>query len=158
MEGKTHIVGGLAAGALYLNLGGAVGHEALFFGSLALGALIPDIDHTGSLIGRKVPLIDNIISTVFGHRSFTHSLLFLVLAFFLFQQTSWPKDIELGILMGMFSHMVLDMLTKQGVKFLWPLNIEIGIPFGIRTGGAIEQGFFTVLVIYLCYVGFHFYL
>ena len=31
MEGKTHIVGGLAAGALYLNLGGAVGHEALFF-------------------------------------------------------------------------------------------------------------------------------
>lgn len=43
MEGKTHIVGGLAAGALYLNLGGAVGHEALFFGSLALGALIPDI-------------------------------------------------------------------------------------------------------------------
>jgi len=158
MEGKTHIVGGLAAGALYLNLGGAVGHEALFFGSLALGALIPDIDHTGSLIGRKVPLIDNIISTVFGHRSFTHSLLFLVLAFFLFQQTSWPKDIELGILMGMFSHMVLDMLTKQGVKFLWPLKIEIGIPGGIRTGGAIEQGFFTVLVIYLCYVGFHFYL
>lgn len=158
MEGKTHIVGGLAAGALYLNLGGAVGHEALFFGSLALGALIPDIDHTGSLIGRKVPLIDNIISTVFGHRSFTHSLLFLVLAFFLFQQTSWPKDIELGILMGMFSHMVLDMLTKQGVKFLWPLKIEIGIPFGIRTGGAIEQGFFTVLVVYLCYVGFHFYL
>jgi len=158
MEGKTHIVGSLAAGALYLNLGGAVGHEALFFGSLALGALIPDIDHTGSLIGRKVPLIDNIINTVFGHRSFTHSLLFLVLAFLLFQQTSWPKDIELGILMGMFSHMVLDMLTKQGVKFLWPLNIEIGIPFGIRTGGAIEQGFFTVLVIYLCYVGFHFYL
>ncbi|MEJ9151418.1 metal-dependent hydrolase [Bacillus smithii] len=158
MEGKTHIVGSLAAGALYLNLGGAVGHEALFFGSLALGALIPDIDHTGSLIGRKVPLIDNIINTVFGHRSFTHSLLFLVLAFLLFQQTSWPKDIELGILMGMFSHMVLDMLTKQGVKFLWPLNIEIGIPFGIRTGGAIEQGFFTVLVVYLCYVGFHFYL
>ena len=158
MEGKTHIVGSLAAGALYLNLGGAVGHEALFFGSLALGALIPDIDHTGSLIGRKVPLIDNIINTVFGHRSFTHSLLFLVLAFFLFQQTSWPKDIELGILMGMFSHMVLDMLTKQGVKFLWPLKIEIGIPGGIRTGGAIEQGFFIVLVIYLCYVGFHFYL
>jgi inner membrane protein len=59
MEGKTHIVGGLAAGALYLNLGGAVGHEALFFGSLALGALIPDIDHTGSSIGRKVPFVDN---------------------------------------------------------------------------------------------------
>ncbi|WP_420490937.1 metal-dependent hydrolase [Neobacillus drentensis] len=49
-------------------------------------------------MGRKVPLIDNIISTVFGHRSFTHSLLFLVLAFFLFQQTFWPKDLEFGIL------------------------------------------------------------
>src|SRR5690242_13202124 len=100
MEGKTHIVGGLAAGALYLDLGGSVGQEALFFGSLVLGALIPDIDHTGSSIGRKIPLIDNIISSVFGHRSFTHSLLFLFLTFLLFQEASWPKDIELGILLG----------------------------------------------------------
>jgi inner membrane protein len=65
--------GGLAAGALYLNLGGAVDHEALFFGSLALGTLIPDIDDTGSSISRKVPFIDNIISSEFGHRSFTHN-------------------------------------------------------------------------------------
>jgi inner membrane protein len=54
--------------------------------------------------------------------------------------------------------MVLDMLTKQGIKFLWPLKIHIGIPGGIRTGGAIEKGLFTVLVVYLCYVGYHLYL
>lgn len=158
MEGKTHIAGGLAAGALYLSFEGAVEHEALFIGSLALGALLPDIDHTGSSIGRKVPLIDNIISTIFGHRSFTHSFLFLVLVFFLFQQISWPKEIESGILLGMFSHMVLDMLTKQGIKFLWPLKINIGIPGGIRTGGAFEKGFFSVLVVYLCYACYQIFL
>lgn len=157
MEGKTHIVGGLAAGALYLNLGGSVSNGALFFGSLALGALIPDIDHTGSTIGRKIPLLDNIISAVFGHRSFTHSLLFLALSIFLFQQTSWPIEIELGIFLGMFSHMVLDMLTKAGIKFLWPLKMNIGIPGGIRTGGALEQGFFTILVVYICYYGYQIY-
>ncbi|MEN0648554.1 metal-dependent hydrolase [Caldifermentibacillus hisashii] len=35
--------------------------------------MVPDIDHTGSKIGRAVPIIDEMISSVFGHRTFTHS-------------------------------------------------------------------------------------
>jgi inner membrane protein len=157
LEGKTHIVGGITAGVLYLNFGGSVDQEVLFFGSLALGALIPDIDHTGSIIGRKVPLVDDIISAIFGHRSFTHSLIFLVLVNLLFSKTPWPESIELGILLGMLSHMILDMLTKQGIKFLWPLDINIGIPGGINTGGALEQGFFTLLIACIGYFGYQFY-
>lgn len=157
MEGKTHIVGGLAAGAFYLNLGGTVNEQVLFFGSLALGALIPDVDHTGSMIGRKIPLLDNLVSAMFGHRKFTHSLLFLVLTYLLFLKTSWPHSLELGILIGIASHMLLDALTKNGIQFLWPFHIRVGIPFGIRTGGAIEKGFFAVLVVYLCYSGYRIY-
>lgn len=151
MRGNTHIVGGLAAGAFYLNLGGTVSEPMLFFGGLALGALIPDIDHTGSTISRRVPLVDNLVSAIFGHRTFTHSLLFLVLSYWLFLHTSWPRSLEQGILMGMASHMLLDALTKRGIQFLWPFHMKVGIPFGIRTGGAIEKGFFTFLVVYLCY-------
>lgn len=158
MEGKTHIAGGIAVGALYLNFGGSVEHEALFFGSLALGALIPDIDHTGSSIGRKVPLLDNLVSALFGHRAFTHSLLILFLAFFLFTQTSWPGALEFGIWLGMASHMVLDMLTKQGIKLFWPLKTNIGLPGGITTGGAIEKGFLTLLIVCIGYCGYQLYL
>jgi inner membrane protein len=158
MEGKTHIVGGIAAGAVYLNLGGSVEKEVLFFGSLALGALIPDIDHTGSSIGRKIPMLDNLVSALFGHRAFTHSLLFLFLAFFLFTQTSWPEAIEFGIWLGMFSHMILDMLTKKGIKFFWPFKINVGLPGGITTGSSIEQGFFTLLIVYIGYCGYQIYL
>src|SRR4051794_19919464 len=109
MEGKTHLIGGIAAGAFYLTTLGSVNNEAFFIASCAFGALIPDIDHTGSTIGRKVPMIDNIISAVFGHRSFTHSLLFLILAFLLFGRVDWPASIEIGLWIGMISHMLLDM-------------------------------------------------
>lgn len=157
MEGKTHIAGGLAAGAIYLNLGGTVDQEVLFLGSLVLGSLLPDIDHTGSSIGRKVPLLDNVISFVFGHRSFTHSLLFLALSYLIFKQVSWPESIELGLWLGMFSHMLLDMLTKQGIKFLWPIKTNIGVPGGINTGGAFESLFFGVCLLYLGYAGYNLY-
>ncbi|WP_409300208.1 metal-dependent hydrolase [Peribacillus sp. SCS-155] len=157
MEGKTHIVGAVAAGALYLNLGGTVDQEVLFYGSLAVGSLIPDIDHKGSSIGRKIPFLDNIISAVFGHRSFTHSLVFLFLSFLLFKQTPWPVSVEFGIWLGMFSHMVLDMLTKQGIKFLWPLKLNIGVPGGIKTGSLAERVFFSALIVCIGYMGIRMY-
>lgn len=152
MEGKTHIAGGIAAGLLYLTYGGPVEEELLFMGSCILGSLIPDIDHTGSTLGRKVPILDNIISGVFGHRTITHSLLFVILASWLFKWTSWPPDFELGILIGINSHLVLDMLTKDGVQFFWPFKIKI--KFLITTGGILEKGFLSSLVVFIGYYGY----
>jgi inner membrane protein len=153
MQGKTHVLGGAAAGLLYLSVN-PVNDPLLFVSSCAIGALIPDIDHTGSTIGRKVPLLDNIISAIFGHRTFTHSLLFLFLTFLLFRFTNWNIDFEFGILIGMFSHLVLDALTKEGIQFLWPIKIRVGIPGGIRTGGPFERVFMLALVLYLAYTGY----
>ncbi|PLT35174.1 metal-dependent hydrolase [Bacillus sp. V5-8f] len=154
MQGKTHIAGGLAAGAFYLTAGGSVEQETLFFASCAVGALIPDIDHTGSTIGRKIPLLDNLVSSLFGHRAFTHSLLFLFLAYLLFTQTPWPEAIEFGIWLGMASHLVLDMITVKGIKLFWPIKIDIGFPWGIKTGSALEKGFFGLLVVFIGYCGY----
>ncbi|MED1204563.1 metal-dependent hydrolase [Heyndrickxia acidicola] len=153
MQGKTHVLGGAAAGLLYLSVNSA-NDPLLFVSSCAVGALIPDIDHTGSTLGRKIPLLDNVISGLFGHRTFTHSLLFLFLAFLLFKFTHWNIDFEFGILIGMFSHMVLDALTKEGIQFLWPLKIRIRIPLGIRTGGPLEKVFMLALVLYIAYCGY----
>ena len=154
MEGKTHIAGGVAAGVFYLTYGDSVDSELLFMGSCMLGALIPDIDHTGSMLGRKVPLLDDIISGVFGHRTITHSLLFMILAFFMFKWTSWPPDLEFGILIGIASHLLLDALTEQGIQFFWPFKIKVGVPFGITTGGMVEKGFMALLVVFIGYCGY----
>ena len=125
MQGKTHVLGGAAAGLLYLSVN-PVNDPLLFVSSCAIGALIPDIDHTGSTIGRKVPLLDNIISAIFGHRTFTHSLLFLFLTFLLFRYTNWNIDFEFGILIGMFSHMVSMPLPKKGFSFYGQLKFGLG--------------------------------
>ena len=38
-------------------------------------ALLPDLDHPRSLLGRQLPWISGPLSRLFGHRGFTHSLL-----------------------------------------------------------------------------------
>ncbi|MGG3853630.1 metal-dependent hydrolase [Caldifermentibacillus hisashii] len=122
------------------------------------GAMVPDIDHTGSKIGRAVPIIDDMISSVFGHRTFTHSLLFLILGYWLFHIFSLPESLEFGIMLGIISHIVLDMLTVDGVKFLWPLKTRVGIPFSVKTGGLFEHSFFLLLILLIGYTGYQIYL
>ena len=157
MQGKTHIAGGLAAGTLYLLYGEPVESDLLFAGSCMLGALIPDIDHTGSTIGRKVPLLDNVISKVFGHRTVTHSLLFMLICMYIFSFTDWPFAVETGLLIGIGSHIFLDALTTAGIKLFWPLKICVRLPKGIKTGSAAEQVFLLCLIVIIAYFGHELY-
>ncbi|WP_026695431.1 metal-dependent hydrolase [Peribacillus kribbensis] len=158
MEGKTHIVGGIAAGALYLSTGGTIENDTMFFASCIAGSLIPDICSPTSTIGRMIPLLDNLVSKAFGHRTITHSLLFLVAAFLLFRYTPWPAAFEFGIWLGMASHLFLDALTVRGIQFFWPFKIRVGLPLGIRTGGSFEKVFFSLLIMLVAYCGYHMYL
>ncbi|MBM7691461.1 inner membrane protein [Peribacillus deserti] len=158
MEGKTHIVGGIAAGALYLKTVGTVQPEVLFFTSCIAGALLPDICSPTSTIGRMIPLLDRLVSKTFGHRTITHSLFMLILTFMVFRLTHLPEAIELGIWIGMASHLVLDAITVKGIQFLWPLKIRVGIPVGIKTGGTLEKGILSLLTVYIAYVGYQIYL
>lgn len=62
MTGKTHIMGGIAsctAAAYYYGF-----DPVLMAASGAVGALIPDICHTQSKIGRKFPILSKVVSSV----------------------------------------------------------------------------------------------
>ena len=74
MTGNTHIIGGLAAGLAFAQVTNY--DPVLLAGAGVVGALLPDICHGGSKIGRTFPVVSKIINVLFGHRSFTHSLLF----------------------------------------------------------------------------------
>lgn len=151
MLAKTHILGGVAAG-----LGTATITTAdpfIITAAAAAGALIPDICHTGSTIGKKLPLLSKVISLMFGHRTFTHSLLFLGLAAWLLIWLPLHIDVMLGIIVGMASHLILDGMTKNGIKLFYPLKTTIRSPIPIRTGGPFEKLFFVALAVLSIYWG-----
>ena len=152
MTGKTHIVGGIAASLAYAQL---TNHDPIIMlGAGVIGALLPDICHGGSKIGRKLPLLSKLINMLFGHRTFTHSLLFLVLISTLLNAFIPNEAFKAGFMAGMVSHYILDMATKNGIKLLFPLNMTVRFPLTTRTGGAVENVVFSILTLLSFYFGY----
>ncbi|PIU61177.1 hypothetical protein COS83_04740 [archaeon CG07_land_8_20_14_0_80_38_8] len=90
----THVLFGLAIGeVLNLELAGVI-----------LGSVLPDFDY---LIG-------------ITHRTFTHSLLFILLISLIFYKKD--KRFSTSLLIGFASHLLLDAFTTQGIMLLYPLN------------------------------------
>ncbi len=80
---------------------------------LLFGSLLPDADF----------LIDWTIGTEF-HRTFTHSLLFVVIgfmaAYFILWKNQDRKSIASALALGIGTHLFLDMFLSQGVPLFWP--------------------------------------
>ncbi len=145
MTGKTHLAGGVAACA-------AVAHVTHYepialLAAGAIGSLLPDICHRGSKIGRKLPILSTIIGSLFGHRTFTHSILFMLLLNLLLDWLIPYGEISMGVLIGMLSHVLLDMATNRGVALLYPWKQSVKWPVTVRTGGKAEGSIFVLLII-----------
>lgn len=50
---------------------------------------------------------------------------------------------------GYFSHLVADSLNPQGVPWLWPLRVRLGLPF-VQTGGLLERLVLVPSMVVLC--------
>lgn len=143
---KTHVIGGVALG---LYAAQVLPHDPILLtGAAAFGALLPDIDHAGSTLGRKVPFAAKTIRGIFGHRTFTHSIAGIGGAAWLMSLLPIHPAIFSGVIIGIISHIVLDAITKDGVKLFWPFPIKVGIPL-VRTGGPLET-FIGIALIILC--------
>lgn len=152
MLGNTHIVGGITASLAFAQISNE--SPLVLLGAGVVGALLPDICHGGSKIGRTFPLSSKIVNKLFGHRSFTHSLLFLFLIAILMDAFVPYKTLTIGILLGMASHLILDMGTKKGVKLFFPIKIAVRFPFTIKTGGKVEKVIFALLCMLSLYFGY----
>ncbi|MEK4404371.1 MULTISPECIES: metal-dependent hydrolase [unclassified Sporosarcina] len=152
MTGKTHIVGGIAASLAYAQF---TNHDPIIMlGAGIIGALLPDICHSGSKIGRKFKLLSKLINMLFGHRTFTHSLLFLVIIATLLNAFIPNEAVKAGLLAGMVSHYILDMATKNGIKLLFPLSMTVRFPLTTRTGSKVESIVFSLLSLLSFYFGY----
>ena len=91
MQDGNHIITGIAVGAAVTfaySLYGQV-DETLLFGSVLLGAVLPNLDEPRCFIGKFFIMISIIINRLFSHRGFFHSpLCWILICFFL-----WKKEI-----------------------------------------------------------------
>lgn len=152
MTGKTHIIGGIAASLAYAYFSGS--DPVILTGAGIAGALIPDICHGGSKIGKQLPILSKIINLIFGHRSFTHSLLFLVIIAFLMNTFLSFETVTAGLLVGMVSHYILDMGTRRGIQLFFPLDFRVRFPLTTKTGSMIENLIFSLLALVSFYYGY----
>ena len=84
------------------------------------------------LFGAILPDVDFIVQYAFNiefHRLFTHSLVFMFLAgllcyvfFELVKVKEDSKFISLALMIGILSHILIDMFYQPGVALLWPLK------------------------------------
>jgi len=124
----------------------------------SLFALLPDIDHPESMIGRLLPSVSKSIQRKYGHRTVTHSLFaILAMALILLPVILIPKLIfapsggdalSLSKCAGVFSrgssfwsgmyaaallafssHIFIDLFNKSGVRLLAPLSQKEYISF-----------------------------
>jgi inner membrane protein len=107
-----------------------------------IGGITPDIDQPTAPFWRNLP-IGNMFGRTFGkltggHRFLTHSIAGAALIGFgvhwlLIFFSPVMGQIDTGYvwwayMIGLVSHLIMDMFTKEGVPLLIPIPIKIGIP------------------------------
>lgn len=103
-----------------------------------LGALLPDIDHPSSWIGRRTRPLSSAIASLLGHRGVTHSALAVIgLIVVLGHFGNRSADID-AIAVGYLSHLAADLLTPAGLRLAWPLRMTWSLPL-CRTGSVMES-------------------
>ncbi|MCB1761333.1 MAG: metal-dependent hydrolase [Gammaproteobacteria bacterium] len=145
----THLVAGQTA---FLTSAVALGHVPRLSESLLamVAAIVPDLDHRRSYIGRALPFISSPLAHHVGHRTLTHSLLLQMsvgwVAFHLL-----PYGYFLALVTGWASHSLADMMTPAGVCWFWPSRVRCVLPgnrrYRMASMGPGELVFLLLLVV-----------
>lgn len=156
MTGKTHVALGVLIGTSYgMNAAYDISSFAGIIGTTALFSIVPDICHAGSKLGKKIWPISSLIALILGHRTLTHSIFFMLLTGILLIVLNVNTIYVISAVLGVISHLLLDMLTPRGVTLFFPVNKKIVFPFTFKTGGILDLSLattFSVLTMYLFYI------
>lgn len=155
MTGKTHASCGMLVGALTTQY-----FQTDIFSSVTviilatLASLLPDICHTQSKIGRRFKVISFFVRLIFGHRTFTHSILFIAIIAFLLQIIQTPNYYMAAIIIGLVSHVILDMINQKAWNYFIRYRLMWRHRFNLKTGGLVDLSLATALMVGTVYVLF----
>lgn len=135
---------------------------------VALGALLPDLDHPKAWLAqfrlarrgllrfiRPFAFPSAVLREEFGHRGALHSLLAVLVLYLAAQalDASAPGAAQVGAALawGYALHLAADALTNRGVPLLFPFwrhRWHMPRPLAVRTGG-LGEALYVVLVLAL---------
>ncbi len=168
MTARTHDLAAITAFCIVISvqpvraISVATALLALLFNQI--GGVFPDIDQPTAPLWRNIPIgkwfgktFDKLIG---GHRFLTHSLLGVLLTGWLFH---WlfhllnliiPKmDAHIvwwAFMIGVASHLFMDLFTKEGIPLFLPIPFKIGFPpirsWRLTTGKIGEKIIFVGLL------------
>ncbi len=147
MKGITHLLVAIVCALFFIQFF-SFWKYMVFLILFLFSALLPDIDHSGSLLGKKLWPFSGVLSFIFGHRGLLHSV-FVPFAFLFLGWYFNVLWIGLAFAGGYLSHLLSDSLTLSGVK---PCGIGPKVRGFIRTGGILEGIFFLLLLLFLLWL------
>jgi endonuclease YncB( thermonuclease family)/membrane-bound metal-dependent hydrolase YbcI (DUF457 family) len=122
----------------------------------AVTSVLPDADYPRSWLGHQLGSISEDLNRLFGHRSFPHSLLALILVTLALGLPLWwitgrPSPmIAVGV--GYGSHLFADMMTLGGVQLFWPSRVIAVFPgrdeYRVVSGGNSERIFVALALVF----------
>jgi len=143
MIAPTHILFGCTIGVL----SGAT--SSIEIAAVAIGAVLPDIDSPQAFSGRITGPIAYWINKRFGHRKFLHSLTLWLPLFVL----AWSFRLPYLLLLGVMSHIFLDLFNRSGVELFSPMTSKIFVCLNyknrIQTASKAEYILIALLIISL---------
>lgn len=179
MTGKTHAAAGTITGILLTDAfltSASVNEEkdiplaTVLITATIVGSIFPDIDMKKSLISQLLfPFRFGywMLEKIFGdkwfrHRGITHTLILpLILAVIALIPSLNPYIyyICIGLIFGILSHLLLDMLNPVGVPLFGPISSKtfrlLPKSFSITTGTIFENVFFVLLILVGSYLKFN---
>jgi len=144
MMAKSHVVVGIAAWVAAAPLLHFSPVDPLYLGLAVAGALLPDVDHPQSWIGRRTRPLSTTLAKILGHRGVTHSAIAVLGLVALLLHVGYRRGEVSALAIGYASHLAADMLTPRGLRLAWPLKQSWGLPL-CRTGSAAEPAIVVAL-------------
>ncbi|MEH0153623.1 metal-dependent hydrolase [Limibacter armeniacum] len=128
MMGFNHLAGGFAFTATFASFSDTnIFETPERIAATAFFALLPDVDHRSSLIGKLFYPVAKYLDTHYGHRTITHSFpaLVAVTAMVLLVENALELSHHAYALiacLAYLSHLVFDMCTRAGIPFFIPFT------------------------------------
>lgn len=127
MQGFNHIAGGIAFTGIFASFTDVnIFEKPEYLGVTIFCSILPDIDHTKSVIGKFFYPLAKWLNSKFGHRTITHSLIFWLASILIIRafELLYHKDSKLSTIAGfaILSHDLFDMCTIQGIPFFYPFS------------------------------------
>ena len=146
MMARSHVIIGVATWLAVAPVLRLPPFDPIDLGAVVVGSLLPDVDHPGSWVGRRIRPISTAIAATFSHRGITHSAVAVIGLTLLLLHAGYRRGGVSALAIGYLSHLAADMLTPQGLRLAWPLRGTWGLPL-CRTDSGME------LVIVLAIIG-----